>query len=203
MTLNKAIQRSCCFCSKSTSSQATSSTHQKTKAKPNRLYNCFGSCMQLTLLKTRSNATRHDLNYFLRFKLKTWLLSLATILIYYILSISLTFYNRMLFVTYKYPLSITVIHLIIKFFISMLLRHFFYCCTSQSRVLLKWDLYYKRIIPTSIASVIDIGLSNWSLQYITVTLYTMSKSTVILFILIFSLVFKLEKWVGIIFYEGF
>jgi hypothetical protein len=61
---------------------------------------------------------------------------------------------------------------------------------------LDWTTYLKRIIPTGIASAADIGFSNWSLQYITITLYTMSKSTVILFIFLFSILFKLEKWVS-------
>ncbi|KFV68390.1 Solute carrier family 35 member C2, partial [Dryobates pubescens] len=40
---------------------------------------------------------------------------------------------------------------------------------------------------------LDIGLSNWSFLYVTVSLYTMTKSSAILFILLFSLLFKLEE----------
>lgn len=137
-------------------------------------------------------------------ELKSVFLSLLTILIYYIFSISLTFYNRYLFVTYKYPLSITIIHLIVKYILSSLIRSGinFYNYLKQKpgkieyepRITLNWLLYTTRIIPTAIASAADIGLSNWSLQFITITLYTMSKSTVILFILFFSILFKLEKW---------
>ncbi|CAF1054736.1 unnamed protein product [Brachionus calyciflorus] len=134
-------------------------------------------------------------------KLKYITLSLLTILIYYFFSISLTFYNRHLFVTYKYPLSITIIHLILKFVLSALIRHLLNLIeyirkgpNYKKRVLLNWNLFSTRIIPNSLASAADIGLSNWSLQYITITLYTMSKSTVILFIFFFSIIFKLEKW---------
>jgi hypothetical protein len=105
--------------------------------------------------------TRYNLNYFLKIKLKPCAISLSIILLYYLFSITLTFYNRMLFVTYKYPLSITIIHLIIKFLLSMLLRYCYCLCTSQPRILLNWNLYFKRIIPTGIASALDIGLSNW------------------------------------------
>lgn len=148
-------------------------------------------------------------------EIKSVLLSLATILIYYCFSICLTFYNRYLFVTYKYPLSITIIHLIFKFLASTLIRNvadFFAYCKKKfkhkqsesinsnhyenKRVVLDWHTYFNRIVPTAVASAADIGLSNWSLQYITVTLYTMSKSTVILFIFFFSILFKLEKWVS-------
>ena len=123
-------------------------------------------------------------------------ISLSSILVYYCFSIILTFFNRYLFITYKFPLSITVIHLIIKYMISSLVRSISSACNSKQRITLDWTTYLKRIIPTGIASAADIGFSNWSLQYITITLYTMSKSTVILFIFLFSILFKLEKWVS-------
>ncbi|KYN15160.1 Solute carrier family 35 member C2 [Trachymyrmex cornetzi] len=44
-----------------------------------------------------------------------------------------------------------------------------------------------------IASGVDIGLSNWALSLISISLVTMTKSTTIIFILGFSLLFKLEK----------
>ena len=119
---------------------------------------CVKCCFKNSLFYSQ---TRYNLNYFLKIKLKSCAISLSTILLYYLFSISLTFYNRMLFVTYKYPLSITIIHLIIKFLLSMLLRKCFYMCTSQPRIILNWNLYAKRIIPTGIASALDIGLSNW------------------------------------------
>lgn len=131
-------------------------------------------------------------------ELKTILISLSTILIYYFFSITLTFYNRHLFVTYKYPLSITIIHLVVKYLLASMIRSILNITTRKQntkRITLEWRTYLKKIIPTGVASAVDIGLSNWSLQYITVTLYTMSKSTVILFILFFSILFKLEKWV--------
>jgi solute carrier family 35 protein C2 len=134
-------------------------------------------------------------------ELRSILISLSTILIYYFFSISLTFYNRYLFVNYKYPLSITVIHLVVKYLIAALIRSIWNIVAAKKqnykkRITLEWSTYLRKIIPMAIASALDIGLSNWSLQYITVTLYTMSKSTVILFILFFSLLFKLEKWVS-------
>ena len=110
--------------------------------------------------------------------------------------------SKTLFVNYKYPLSITVIHLVVKYLIAALIRSIWNIVAAKKqenykkRITLEWSTYLRKIIPMAIASALDIGLSNWSLQYITVTLYTMSKSTVILFILFFSLLFKLEKWVS-------
>ena len=144
-------------------------------------------------------------------ELKGFLISLSTIFIYYCFSIVLTFYNRHLFIHFKFPLSITLIHLIFKFCLASLIRSILNCFTKkkyrpgehdadyliqQRRITLDWSTYFRRIVPTGIASAADIGLSNWSLQYITISLYTMSKSTVILFIFFFSILFKLEKWVS-------
>ena len=52
----------------------------------------------------------------------------------------------------------------------------------------------KSIVPIAIASAMDIAFSNWSMVYITVSLYTMIKSTSVLFILAFALGLGLEKW---------
>ena len=131
-------------------------------------------------------------------EIKSILLSLSSILVYYCFSILLTFYNRHIFVKFNYPLSITMVHLIFKFITAATIRtayNLFYC-NAKKRVLLDWSSYWRRIVPTGAASATDIGFSNWSLQYITITLYTMSKSTAILFIFFFSILFKLEKWVN-------
>lgn len=150
-----------------------------------------------TSSSSSSSFRRHRMLKMLKIgELKNLLFSLLTILIYYCFSIALTFYNRHLFVTYTYPLSITIFHLIVKFLASALIRSVYNMTFKlNKRLTLTWPLYMRRIIPTGIASAADIGLSNWSLQYITISLYTMSKSTVILFIFFFSVLFKLEKWV--------
>ena len=45
----------------------------------------------------------------------------------------------------------------------------------------------------AVVASLDIALSQWSFEYIDVALYTITKSTSIVFILFFSLLFKLEK----------
>jgi len=51
----------------------------------------------------------------------------------------------------------------------------------------------QRVLLVAATSALDIGLSQWSLKYITVALYTMTKTTSILFILGFGLTLGLEK----------
>ncbi|KAF2354149.1 Sugar phosphate transporter domain [Trinorchestia longiramus] len=132
-------------------------------------------CMQLLLLHSRT---------------------LLLILIYYAFSIGLTFYQKNLFKDFKFPLTVVIVHLNIKFFLSGVWRSMSSCCSGKERVCLNWDIYCTKVLPAGAAAGLDIGLSQWSLEFITVTLYTMSKSTALIFILFFAILFKLEemKW---------
>uniref|UniRef100_A0A0B6ZM18 Sugar phosphate transporter domain-containing protein n=1 Tax=Arion vulgaris TaxID=1028688 RepID=A0A0B6ZM18_9EUPU len=120
--------------------------------------------------------------------------TLALVFFYYIFSIGLTFYNRHLFQGSNLALSITLCHLVIKFVASGLVRLLLECKTKSPRVMLGWESYVKRVAPAGLVSSLDIGLSNWSFEMITISLYTMSKSTAVVFILLFSLLFRLEKF---------
>lgn len=117
----------------------------------------------------------------------------ALVVAYWTCSIGLTFYNRHLFHDFDIPIAATTCHFFITFAMAGLSRKLRQCTTRQNSVLLDWPTYAKKIIPTGLISALDIGLSNWSLVFITVPLYTMVKSTSILFILFFALLLKLEK----------
>ncbi|KAK4991891.1 hypothetical protein LTR50_001510 [Elasticomyces elasticus] len=56
----------------------------------------------------------------------------------------------------------------------------------------RW-FYLTRISPCGIATGLDIGFGNMSLKYITLTFYTMCKSSVLAFVLFFALLFRLER----------
>lgn len=94
---------------------------------------------------------------------------------------------------FHYPLFMTLVHLTVIFCLSALTRHAMYCWTGKPRVILNWRVYLRKVAPTALATALDIGLSNWSFLFITISLYTMTKSSAVLFILLFSLVFKLEE----------
>ncbi|KAG5332164.1 S35C2 protein, partial [Acromyrmex heyeri] len=113
---------------------------------------------------------------------------------YFILSIGLTFYNPWLYNAYgfNFPLGVVVCHLVIKFALSALIRAIRRCYNSK-RINLPWQNIIYSIMVPGIASGVDIGLSNWALSLISISLVTMTKSTTIIFILGFSLLFKLEK----------
>lgn len=119
--------------------------------------------------------------------------TVALVVLYYCFSIGITFYQKWFIKDFRFPLTVVICHLIVKFMLSGMIRQVYELCTGQSRVLLTWAMYIKQLAITGVASALDIGFSNWSFEFITVSLYTMTKSTCIIFILGFSLAFGLEK----------
>ncbi|XP_030681409.1 solute carrier family 35 member C2 isoform X2 [Nomascus leucogenys] len=120
-------------------------------------------------------------------------LTLGLVLLYYCFSIGITFYNKWLTKSFHFPLFMTMLHLAVIFLFSALSRALVQCSSHRVRVVLSWADYLRRVAPTALATALDVGLSNWSFLYVTVSLYTMTKSSAVLFILIFSLIFKLEE----------
>ncbi|CAK7911772.1 hypothetical protein CAAN3_13S01068 [[Candida] anglica] len=57
-----------------------------------------------------------------------------------------------------------------------------------------WLVYLVHIVPCSLASAGDIGFSNVSFKYISLSLYTMLKTSSLMFVLLFGLLFRLEKF---------
>lgn len=117
----------------------------------------------------------------------------ALVLCYYTFSIGITFYNKWLMKGFHYPLFMTLVHLTMIFCLSCLTRCAMERWTGKPRVLLSWTDYLTKVAPTAMATALDIGLSNWSFLFITISLYTMTKSSAVIFILFFSLLFRLEE----------
>ncbi|CAF0878845.1 unnamed protein product, partial [Didymodactylos carnosus] len=73
---------------------------------------------------------------------------LGLILLYWCCSISLIFFNRKLFRDYKFPLYITMIHMIIKFLFAAIIRFSLHHACKQERTHLTWPIHWKKIAPT-------------------------------------------------------
>ncbi|GJQ76924.1 hypothetical protein Trydic_g15122 [Trypoxylus dichotomus] len=125
--------------------------------------------------------------------IRSSLLTAALLCTYFTPSIILTFYQRWLFQEFRFPLSTVLIHLAVKFFLALLWRTCKSCLRGKPTVTVPCKENVISIAPTGVFSGIDIGFSNWGLELITVSLYTMTKSTTIVFILGFAILFKLEK----------
>lgn len=134
---------------------------------------------------------RNDVKF--RNCLRSSIFTITLIVIYYVPSIGLTFYQHWLYESFHYPLTTVLIHLIIKFLLALLVRIVLKKQQGRKPKVLDWKQYIMSLAPAGICSGIDIGFSNWGLELVTISLYTMTKSTTIIFILIFSIVLKLEK----------
>ncbi|XP_043646772.1 solute carrier family 35 member C2 [Drosophila teissieri] len=119
--------------------------------------------------------------------------TLAIILLYLALSISLTFYQTHINREMPFPLTIVTYHLVLKFLLAAAARKIYRMRVGRSRVQLDWRLALRKMAPTGVASAIDIGFSNWGLALVPISLYTMTKSSTIVFILLFAIAFGLEK----------
>ncbi|XP_056363366.1 solute carrier family 35 member C2 isoform X4 [Oenanthe melanoleuca] len=120
-------------------------------------------------------------------------LAAPLVLLYYGFSIGITFYNKWLMKSFPFPLLVTLLHLLLIFALAALARAVVRCHSGRPRAALSWADCLRRAAPAALSTSLDIGLSNWSFLYVTVSLYTMTKSSAILFILLFSLLFKLEE----------
>ncbi|XP_017029891.1 solute carrier family 35 member C2 [Drosophila kikkawai] len=119
--------------------------------------------------------------------------TLAIILLYLTLSITLTFYQTDINRQMPFPLAIVTYHLMVKFLLAALVRRIYKLHVGRSRVQLDWRVALRKMAPTGVASAIDIGFSNWGLALVPISLYTMTKSSTIVFILLFAIALGLEK----------
>ncbi|KAH8339318.1 hypothetical protein KR074_011416 [Drosophila pseudoananassae] len=119
--------------------------------------------------------------------------TLVIILLYLTLSITLTFYQTDINRAMPFPLAIVSYHLIVKFLLAATIRRIYKLRVGRSRVQLDWRVALRKMAPTGVASAIDIGFSNWGLALVPISLYTMTKSSTIVFILLFAIALGLEK----------
>lgn len=96
--------------------------------------------------------------------------TLVLIVCYFSLSIGLTFYQRHLLQHFKLPLFVVLYHLVIKLLLAAAVRAVLRCVTRKPRILLDWRTSVRKILPTGLASGIDISFSNWGLELVKISL---------------------------------
>lgn len=127
------------------------------------------------------------------------------ILGWYIFSMSISIYNKWMFgsgLGFKFPIFITAFHQFCLFLLGLFVLYFNPALRPShgevsappiSRLFqIAPTVYMKQILPCSITSAGDIGLSNLSIMVVSLSLYTMLKTLSLIFVLIFGLLFKLE-----------
>ncbi|TIA87926.1 hypothetical protein E3P99_02879 [Wallemia hederae] len=121
--------------------------------------------------------------------------NLVYISLWYTFAFSLSVYNKWIFSvsqsSFPYPLFMTSWHMLMQYILSFIGLKLFPKLKTNETMSMK-D-YGKRIVPCAVATALDIGLSNLSLKSITLTFYTMCKSSSLIWVLAFAFVFKLER----------
>ncbi|KAM6243291.1 solute carrier family 35 member C2 isoform 8-T15 [Spheniscus humboldti] len=92
------------------------------------------------------------------------------VLLYYGFSIGIVFYNKWLMKSFPFPLLATLLHLLLIFGLSALARALARCRSGRPRAALSWADCLRWAAPAALSTSLDIGLSNWSFLYVTVSL---------------------------------
>lgn len=127
------------------------------------------------------------------FRFQTLFVSCVLILPYFFFSIGITFYQRWFLQMFHFPLLVVSCHLVLKFILTGIVRCLYHKTTRIPFVKVSLDSNISKFAPVGISSGIDVGFSNWGLELVNVSLYTMTKSTAIIFVLVNALVLRLEK----------
>ncbi|KAH6660594.1 triose-phosphate transporter family-domain-containing protein [Truncatella angustata] len=127
--------------------------------------------------------------------------------LWYIFSLSISLYNKWMFdaknLNFAFPLFTTSAHMLVQFSLAALVLYFMPSLrpgagqnlrhdSDPDRPLMTKLFYLTRIGPCGAATGLDIGLGNASLKFITLTFYTMCKSSSLAFVLLFAFLFRLE-----------
>ncbi|PMD32565.1 TPT-domain-containing protein [Hyaloscypha variabilis F] len=150
---------------------------------------------------------------------KNSLINCLLIGLWYLFSLSISLYNKWMFapehLDFHFPLFTTCAHMLVQFCLASLVLYFLprfrprydslsnpqnthsdedmQHQTDSKKPLMTRMFYFTRIGPCGVATGLDIGLGNMSLKFITLTFYTMCKSSSLAFVLIFAFLFRLEK----------
>eukprot|EP00873_Tetraselmis_striata_P009309 jgi/Tetstr1/429573/TSEL_019473.t1 len=132
---------------------------------------------------------------------RTAIKNLGLIGTWYALSTCITMYNKVLLGKkhgvfgnsggFPAPLFMTATQFVVQWALSGFVLSL--TCYPSAREKLSWREWAVQVVPNATSTGLDIGLSNRSLAFITVSFYTMCKSTVPLWLLCFAFAFRVER----------
>lgn len=122
--------------------------------------------------------------------------TLFFILVWYTFSTLLTLYNKTLLGDdmgkFPAPMLMNTVHFTMQAILAKGIT-WFWSHKYQTKVTMSWTDYFVRVVPTALATAMDVNLSNESLVFISVTFATMCKSAAPIFLLLFAFAFRLES----------
>ncbi|KAL9118544.1 MAG: hypothetical protein Q9187_004906 [Circinaria calcarea] len=169
---------------------------------------------------THDNKTsKHDRKLADMSVLKSSAVNALLIGLWYLFSLSISIYNKWMFspdhLDFHFPLFTTCMHMLVQFSLACIVLYMIPRFRPRSdsisnphdlaqttiskdssepkKPLMSAGYYFTRIGPCGAATGLDIGLGNMSLKFITLTFFTMCKSSALAFVLLFAFVFRLES----------
>jgi len=140
-------------------------------------------------------------------------INIGLVLLWYLFSLCISLYNKWMFdkdrLNFAFPLFTTSAHMVVQFALAGLVLFFVPSLRPQSahnsnsggsrhdaeptnKPIMDKLFYLTRVGPCGAATGLDIGLGNTSLKFISLTFYTMCKSSSLAFVLLFAFIFRLE-----------
>lgn len=114
--------------------------------------------------------------------------------LWYAISVTFTIFNKWFLNEweggFKFPIMCSCIHLIMKFGLTRIWVSFNHIPMEP----ISWSVVFRVVIPIGVATAMDIMCSNVSLMYISVTLYTVIKASVVVWVFFWGVLFRLEKF---------
>ncbi|KAJ3842372.1 TPT-domain-containing protein [Lentinula raphanica] len=116
---------------------------------------------------------------------------------WFFFAILLSMYNKWMFsdshFNFPYPLFVTSLHMVVQFLLAGLVLNIWPRQFKPERYP-TIEEYGKKAVPTGATTSLDIGLSNLSLKTVSLSFYTMVKSSSLIFVLLFAFLFRLERF---------
>ncbi|GAA5883759.1 hypothetical protein JCM16303_002356 [Sporobolomyces ruberrimus] len=144
---------------------------------------------------SRTNTTSEEKQRLRRLWWRAAMVNVVFIIAWYCFSTLISVYNKWMFAedhfNFPYPLFVTSIHMLVQWILAALVMTVFPRLRPSTRP--QANDYVTKVAPCGMATGLDIGLSNLSLRTITLSFYTMCKSSGLAFVLLFAFLFKLEK----------
>ena len=117
---------------------------------------------------------------------------------WFLFSSLLSTYNTYIFSSgrmhFPCPLTLTSIHFLMQWMLSFSLSNAWPEYFGNERITsMSWSEFLSISIPCGVVTALDVGLSNLSLVRINLTFYTMVKASAPIFVLLFAVLFGLEK----------
>jgi len=123
------------------------------------------------------------------------LINLVVMASWFFFAMTLSVYNKWMFSPdrfgWPFPMLVTSIHMFVQFALATLARTIWPRKFRPDHSPTRKD-YATKVLPTGLTTGLDIGLSNTSLKTITLSFYTMVKSSSLIFVLLFAFLFRLE-----------